>query len=384
MAAQKVYLDYAAATPMDPAVLAAMRPYFSDNFYNPSALYREGQQTRLVLEKARSRIAQVIGSKPSEVVFTGGGSEANNLAVHGVMRHFQDAECIISSIEHDSVIRPAARYDAAQVRVSRQGIIDVTHLESRITEKTVLISIMLANNEVGTLQPLTSVAEIINRVRKERIANGNRLPLYLHTDACQAANTQFLNVARLGVDLMTLNGGKLYGPKGSGILYVRGGIVLEPLVDGGGQERGLRSGTENVASCVGFATALSQAQDRRLEEAARLKGLRMQFMQKLNEQLPQARLNGSLKHRLPSNVHITIPGTDNERLLYGLDEAGIMAAAGSACSAGSDTPSHVLQAMGVSDEEARASLRFTMGRHTTEEAIDYTVATLARLVARSS
>jgi cysteine desulfurase len=236
---------------------------------------------------------------------------------------------------------------------------------------------MYANNEVGTIEPLRDVAEIVAKKRAERQGT-HALPLYLHTDACQAANYLDLHVSRLGVDLLTLNGGKVYGPKQSGALYVGAHVQLKPQILGGGQERGLRSGTENVAQCVGLATALEIAQTMRHDETARLQELQAYCFKQLEAELPAVIINGSLKKRLPNNLHITIPGVDNERLLMQLDEAGILAAAGSACSASDEEPSHVLKAMGISEAAAQASLRFTMGRQTTQHDIDTLLAALQR------
>ncbi|HVY12692.1 MAG TPA: aminotransferase class V-fold PLP-dependent enzyme, partial [Alphaproteobacteria bacterium] len=231
----------------------------------------------------------------------------------------------------------------------------------------------------GTIQPIRQVAQLVQKIRDERRRAGNPLPLYLHTDACQAANYLDLQVARLGVDLMTLNGGKIYGPKQSGVLYVSSRVQLSPVIRGGGQERGYRSGTENVAACVGFATALQSAQSRRHDESRRLGDLQALAFRLITEKMPQAVINGSRKHRLPNNMHLTLPGRDNERLLVELDERGILAAAGSACSAGDDEPSHVLRAMGVSDADAQASIRLTMGRQTTDADVRALVDALAVL-----
>ncbi|MGH7241235.1 MAG: cysteine desulfurase family protein, partial [Candidatus Saccharimonadales bacterium] len=295
------------------------------------------------------------------------GTEANNLAIQGIMARFPEGNMVVSAIEHDSVLVPAARYDCRQVGVQPDGTIDLSALVAAIDEHTVLVSVMYANNEVGTIEPLKDVAAAIERVRAER---QNKLPLYLHTDACQAANYLDLHVSRLGVDLLTLNGGKIYGPKQSGVLYVGAHVELQPQVLGGGQERGLRSGTENVAQSVGLATALELTQAMRRTETERLQELQRYFFAGIKETLPRAVVNGSRKKRLPNNLHTTLPGIDNERLLMQLDEAGILAAAGSACSASDEEPSHVLRAMGVSEADAQSSLRFTMGRQTTKAAID--------------
>jgi cysteine desulfurase len=358
-----------------------MQPYFVDNFYNASATYTASVQAHKALEAARAQVAHWLGARSSEIIFTAGGTEANNLAIHGIMRRFPGANLVLSGIEHESVLAPAARYGARIAKVGSDGRVSVEDLRDNVDDQTVLISLMYANNEVGTIQPLREVGRMVADIRRARLATGNDLPLYLHTDACQAANYLDIHTARLGVDLLTLNGGKVYGPKQSGALYVKAGIELVPLIDGGGQERGLRSGTENIAGVVGFAAALDAAQTMRHSEVERLSALQRLCIGQLEEQLPQIIINGSRGHRLPNNVHITVPGHDNERLLIELDEAGIMAAAGSACSASDETPSHVLRAMGLTDDDAQASMRFTFGRQTTEAMIDITVRTLARLVA---
>jgi len=377
---QPLYLDYAAATPVDPQVIAAMEPYFSQQFYNPSALYQAAHDVRRAIDQARIAVAGYLGARPAEIVFTAGGSEANNLAVHGVMRLHAGANLLVSAIEHDSVLATAAQYDHKLMPVTEQGIIDLTALPSLIDDQTVLISAMYANNEIGTIQPIREIAALLAAVRRDRRSRGVAAPLYLHVDGAQAANYLDLQVSRLGADLLSLNGGKIYGPKQSGLLFVKAGITLEPLVYGGGQERGLRSGTENVPGIIGFAKALQITQYMRHDEARRLQAVQQYFSSKLAEQIPSAVINGSRKHRLPNNVHITIPGSDNERLIFGLDAAGIMAAAGSACSASSDTPSHVLKALGLSDDVARASLRFTLGRSTTNAGIDRLLETLKTLL----
>ena len=380
---QPIYFDHAAATPLDADVLTAMQPYFSEQFYNPSATYSRGQRTHKDLETARAQVAHWLGARPNEIIFTAGGTEANNLAIHGLMQQYPDGNIVVSSIEHDSVLVPAHEYDCREVAVHPDGRINLDDLKAKIDDKTVLVSVMYANNEIGTIQALRDIARIIEEIRASRSARSSQpSALYFHTDACQAANYLDLHVTRLGVDLMTLNGGKIYGPKQSGVLYVRAGVVLQPLIRGGGQERGLRSGTENVAAAIGFATALDKAQNLRHEETERLHGLQQHFMSSLETKIPAVQVNGSIKFRLANNIHITLPGSDNERLLFQLDEAGILAAAGSACSASNEEPSHVLRALGLTDEAAQASLRFTLGRETTLEQIDTAVAVLAQLVGR--
>lgn len=375
MSSHPIYLDHASATPVDPAVAQIMSEYLAKNFYNPSAVYGPARAVRSALEDARAKTAHWLGARGSEIIFTAGGTESNNLAAHGVLRQFPGANIVVSATEHVSVLAPARRYDCRVAAVKADGRIDLDDLRSKIDSQTVLVSVGYANNEIGTVQPLRLVAEIIN----EKRAGRSELPLYFHTDACQAANYLDLHVSRLGVDLMTLDGSKIYGPKQSGCLYVRSGTRLMPLMDGGHQEQGLRSGTENVSADIGFSLALEIAQQMRRDEVARLQKLQADFFARL-EKIPDAIINGSRKYRLPNNVHLTIPGQDNERLLIGLDQAGVLAAAGSACNAGDDKPSDVLKAIGLSDDEARASLRFTMGRSTTAEMVGQAVDKLRSLL----
>ncbi len=374
-------MDYAAATPMDDRVVAAMRPYFTEKFYNPSATYSAANAVADDLAAARATVAHWLGARPSEIIFTAGGTEANNLAIQGVMRSFPQANLVISAVEHESVFAPAQLCDHRIAPVDRQGAVDVAGLTKLIDDNTVLVSVMYANNEVGTIQPIREIARTLKEARDKRRRTGSTLPLYFHTDAAQAANYLDLHVSRLGVDLMTVNGGKIYGPKQSGALFVGANVDLQPLILGGGQERGKRSGTENVAAAIGFAAALEIAQTDRHEEAKRSVGLQRNFFRGISTKLPQASINGSLKKRLPNNVHITIPDTDNERVLMQLDEAGIIAAAGSACSASNEDPSHVLRAMGISKKDAQSSLRFTLGRATKKDDIGYAVENLAKLIA---
>ncbi len=374
-----IYLDYAAATPIDPIVLESMQPYFAERFYNPSAVYLSAQSVQKDLEAARFSIAQSLGSKPAEIIFTAGGTEANNLAIRGVMEEFPSSNLVLSAIEHDSVIGPSKLYNHKLASVNKEGIIDIPKLLAKIDDQTVLVSVMYCNNEVGSIQPIHKIAEALNKVKKERVLKGNKLPLYLHSDAAQAGNYLDLHVSRLGVDLLTINGGKIYGPKQSGFLYVKTGTRLKPQILGGGQEFGIRSGTENVAGDIGLAKALELAQQRRTEESKRLADIQAVFIKLLQEKIPSVVINGSIKQRLVNNVHITLPGQDNERILMQLDEAGILAAAGSACSASSAEPSHVLKAMAISKADAQSSIRFTMGRSTDLASIQKVVQVLASL-----
>jgi cysteine desulfurase len=325
-------------------------------------------------------VARHLGARPAEIIFTAGATEANNLAIQGVMKNFPDGEVLISAIEHDSVIEPAKLFNHRLLPVDQKGIVDLSALEKMINDKTVLVSVGYVNNELGTIQPLGEIARLLAKVRAERLAAGNKTPLLLHSDAAQAGNFLDLHTARLGVDLMSVNGGKIYGPKQSGALYVKAGIKLQPLIVGGGQEFGLRAGTENVPAAVGLAEALDLAQAKRAEETKRLSTLRQKFENELLKHLSNVRINGPAGRQAPHIVSATFPGFDNERLMMQLDEAGIICALGSACSAGSGEPSHVLSAIGLSDADARSTLRFSLGRQTGEADIDKTLKTLKKIL----
>jgi len=378
---KQIYLDYAAATPLDGGVLEAMLPYLTDDFYNPSATYLAARSVRQALNEARAKIAGCLGARPAEIIFTAGATEANNLAIQGIMKRFPEGEVLVSAIEHESVIEPAKLFSHKVIPATKQGVVDLAKLEAMVGDKTVLVSVMLVNNELGTIQPVNEIAKLLNKLSNLRKSKGNKLPLYLHTDAAQAGNYLDLHVSRLGVDLMSLNGGKIYGPKQSGILYVAAGTDLEPIIYGGGQEFNKRSGTENVAACIGLAAALSKAQAKRQAENRRVAELRTMFEQELAKRLPTTQVNGPAANRAPHITSVTFPGVDNERLMMQLDEAGVIAAVGSACSASNDEPSHVLKAIGLSDQAARSTLRFSFGRDTTAKNVEKVVKLLADFVA---
>ena len=377
---RKIYLDYAAATPLDNDVLVAMQPYLTDQFYNPSATYLAAKQVRSDYEAARARAAQALGVRPREIIFTAGATEANNLAIRGVMAKFPGKKVLVSSIEHSSVLEPAGKFMHGLIPVDSMGHIDLDTFKNMLAEDVVLVSVMYANNEIGTVQRLVAIKKIIDEALEQRRLAGNLLPLYLHSDAAQAPNLLSILAKRIGVDLMSLNGGKIYGPKQSGALYVATGIELEPLIYGGGQEFGLRSGTENIAGAIGFSYALEKAVQLRHEEESRLSKLWILFYKDLASNVPNAEVTapGAVLFNV---VHLTRPGTDNERMMMELDEQGIMCAVGSACSASSDEPSHVLKAIGMTDQQAQTSLRFTMGRQTTETDVFETVKALKQLCA---
>src|SRR3990167_3773827 len=379
---KSIYLDYAAATPLDKRVLKAMVPFFSKVFHNPSSVYLAARQARQVLEQTRATIAKCLGAKTGEIIFTSGATEANNMAIAGTMRQFPDGEALVSAIEHESVLEPAKQFKHRLIPVDKHGLVDLNKLAKMIKPKTVLISIMYVNNEVGTIQPLAKAAQFVKEVRQQRLKTKNDQPLYFHSDAAQAGNLFDLHVGRLGVDLLTINGGKIYGPKQSGALYVRAGTSLQPLILGGGQAFGLRSRTASLATAVGLAEALKLAQAKKTGELKRLQQLSNLFSNQLKSQLPEATINGHDKKKSPHIISVSLPGQDAERLVMELDKHGIAAAVGSACSASREDPSHVLKAMGLSEPMIRSSLRFSFGRATTEADIKTTVLTLSKILAK--
>lgn len=381
---RNIYLDYAAATPVDRRVLSAMEPFFSEKFHNPSSDYRPAREANEAMEESRRTIAQFLGAKPAEIIFTAGGTEANNLAIFGVANKFPGSKVICSAIEHDSVIQPVKAlkskgHNVGFAGVDKRGFVDISALTAAIDDNTVLVSVMYANNEVGTIQPLGEIAKLLQIVKRDRRKRGVKMPLYLHSDACQATQYQNMQANRLGLDLMVINSDKIYGPKQCGALFVRSPAALEPVIFGGGQERGLRSGTPNVPSIIGFAKAIELLLAVKDQETARMKKLQKYFYTQASK-IKGSRVNGTTKKRLPNNLNITFAGVDNEKLLLQLDEKGIYVSAGSACSASKTEPSYVLRAMGVSDDDIRSSIRFSMGRQTIKEDIDKTISAIEPLV----
>ena len=370
-----IYLDHAAATPLDEEVLQAMRPYLTERFYNPSSPYLPAFQVRQDYEAARADLAHAIGAKPAEVIITAGATESINLAFACTSGHV-----ITSAIEHSSVMACAQARDNSVVAVNGNGLINPRDVAAALRPDTQLVSIGLANNEIGTIQPLRDIAQVVAQERQQRLAAGNATPLWLHTDASQCAGQTDVNVSTLGVDMMTLNAAKVYGPKQVGLLWASSRVKLTPLVAGGGQERGVRSGTENVAGAVGFACALTKAVDMRKEEAARLSALRDSLQRQLVQAFPQAIVSGHKRHRLPGYVHISFPGLDAERLVYLLEEYGVLVGTGAACAANKATRSHVLEAIGLEPQIADGSLRLTLGRLSTEENMQRAVEIITRVV----
>jgi cysteine desulfurase len=381
-----IYLDHAATTPVDPAVLEAMLPYFSERYGNPSSMYGLGQASRAALDQARLRCARVLGCDPGEIVFTSGATESDNLALRGVAWAARIAHqgrgaaphIVTSSIEHHAVLHTAQSlerqgFSATYAAPDERGIIDPVDIVAALRPETCLISLMYANNESGAIQPVRQVAEIA----RER-------GILLHTDAVQAAGMLPLNVDELGVDLLSLSAHKFYGPKGVGLLYVRRGSAIDFQQQGGSQEQGRRGGTENVPGIVGLGLALERAEEGRDAKAEHCRTLRDWMMREVLAAIPDATVNGPLDPalRLPNNFNVAIPGVDGETVLLTLDMAGIAASAGSACTTGNTEPSHVLLAMGLSAEACRSSLRFTVGRSNDESQIGRAVRALVQSVER--
>ncbi len=382
-----IYLDYAAAAPVRPEVVKAMQAYLTDQFYNPASLYQPARAVRRTIDDARSTVAKVLGAKASEIIFTAGATESINLAVQGVAKAFPGQHIATSAIEHESVLATVNALgkqgwmQTSVIPVTADGFVRIEDVAQAITDQTVLISVIYANHEIGTVQPLAKIGQLIAGIRTDRAKRGISLPLYLHSDASQAAGYLDLQVQRLGVDLLTLNGAKLGGPKQSGVLYVKTGTRLEPLIYGGGQEGGTRAGTENAAAAVGLAKALEIATRERVEETKRLAGLRDQLIKAL-AQIPRAKLNGHISKRLPNNVNFTFYDATGETLVLYLEQAGILAGTGAACSIGSDQPSASLIAIGLSPTAANSSLRLTLGYQTTAADIRQVIKVFPALVAR--
>jgi cysteine desulfurase len=375
-----IYLDHAATTPLRPEVLSAMLPYLTDHFGNPSSIHAEGRRARQGLDEARETVGRILGAKPREVVFTSGGSEADNLALKGAAwaASARGRHIVTSSIEHKAALNTCSvlersGFTVTYLPVDRYGRVDPADVSAAITERTTVVSIMYANNEVGTLQPIAEIGAIC----RER-------HVIFHTDAVQAGGTLPLDVDALGVDLLSLGAHKLYGPKGVGALFVRQGTGLMPQIQGGAQERQRRAGTENVAGIVGFARALELAQgdpSARDAENARLAALRDRLIVELVA-MDHVELSGHPSERLANNASFLVEGVEGGDLVAGLDLEGVAASTGSACTTGSTEPSHVLLAMGIEPERAHGSLRLTAGRDTTASDVDRAVDAMRTVVAR--
>ena len=356
-----IYLDYAAATPLSDKALNAMLPYYSERFFNPSAAYLPAVAVRRAYEKAKDDIAHVIGAKGADLVMTSGATESINLAFSLIPA---GAEVLISAVEHASVLESAKRTGSYKViDVDKNGRIDIEDFKAKLTPQTQFVSVCLVSSELGMIQPISDLARIVTAERQRRAFAGEKTPLYFHTDASQGLGLLEVKLNRLGVDLLTLNAAKVYGPKGIGALYVGHNVRLKPLVVGGGQEMGLRSGTENVPATIAFAAAITEAEKHLNSERKRLQDLKRSFRQILSD-IPNIRFLGKEKNQLASYLPITIPGLDAERLIYALEDRGVYVSTGAACAASKGIKSPSLQAIGLSESEIAGSLRITMGKQT--------------------
>lgn len=379
-----VYLDHAATTPVDPRVVEAMLPFITTDFGNPSSFHTLGKTAKDALEDARAKVAGVLNARPDEIIFTSGGTESDNLAILGYARKHQamGKHIISNKAEHPAVLEALEQlernegFEVTYVDVYTFGQVDPKHVRDAIRPDTILVTVMYANNEIGTVNDVKAIASAVRKYRDEA---GTAYPL-VHTDACQAVGALEVDVQKLGVDMMTINSSKIYGPKGVGALYAKRGVKLQPLQFGGHQESGKRPGTENVIGIIGFAKAIEIADSEREEYVKKLTPLRDKLIQGIQERISKTRLNGHPEKRLPNNVNISIMDIEGEALLLYLDAQGVYASTGSACTSASLDPSHVILALGLPYEVAHGSMRFTLGRSTTEDDIDYLLDVLPPLV----
>lgn len=375
---KRVYLDYAATTPVHPDVVKVMLPYFMDAFGNPSSIYSYGQETKRAIGEVRTKVAGLISARDEEVTFTSGGTEADNLAIKGIAyaNESKGNHIITTSIEHHAVIETCKSlerrgFSVTYLPVDEYGLVDPEDVRSSITDKTILISVMHANNEIGTIEPIAEIGRIAREAE-----------IYFHTDAVQTVGHIPVNVNELGVDLLSISAHKLYGPKGVGALYIRKGTRIAPLINGGEQEKGRRAGTENVHGIVGFGKAAEIARHEINHEVQRVTGLRNKLIDCLLDRIDHTRLNGHPLKRLPNNVNVSVDYVEGESMVLNLDLEGICASTGSACSSSSLEPSHVLLAIGLKHEQAHGSVRFTLGKWTTEAEIERVLDTFPSIVTR--
>ncbi|HYL66030.1 MAG TPA: cysteine desulfurase family protein [Nitrosopumilaceae archaeon] len=369
-----IYLDNAASTPVHEKVIEEMIPYFKEQYGNPSSIHKYGRLANIAIQNARKRIASLINAESSEMLITSGGTESNNTALYGIAHHNMGKHIITSSIEHDAILEPCKRleeegFQITYLPVDKYGLVNPEDVEKEISHDTCLVSIMFANNEVGTIQPITEIGKITQAKK-----------IVFHTDAIQAAGKTPINVKDLGIDLLSISSHKINGPKGVGALYIKKGVKIDPLILGGGQENGLRSGTENVASIVGFGMACQLANDNIVQNHEHFKKLGMKLINEVLKEIPHTKLNGHPEKRIPNNIHFTFLGVNGEDLIIKLDENKVAASTGSACSVKVQKASHVLRAMGFSHEQITGSLRLTIGITNTEEEINETVQVLKKVV----
>jgi cysteine desulfurase len=373
---RRIYLDYAATTPVDPRVLRVMMPYFSRKFGNTMSLHSFGQEAKSALEESREQVSGLIGAKPEEIIFTGSATESNNLALKGIAYANKNKgnHLIISSIEHPCIME-SARYLEKQgfkitrLPVSGYGLVDPEAVRKAVSQNTILVSVIHASNEIGTVQPIAEIGKIC---REKKI--------YFHTDAVQSFGKIPIDVDRLNIDLLSASSHKMYGPKGAALLFIRKGVKIEPILHGGGQEQGLRSSTVNVAAIVGFAKACQIASREMKRETLRISQLRDKLVKEVLARIPNSRLNGHPKKRLPNNANFRFKGIEGESMVIQLDLAGVAASTGSACSSVSLEPSHVLLAIGLKHQEAHGSLRISLGRWTKESEINYLLTVLPKII----
>jgi cysteine desulfurase len=369
-----IYLDNAASTPVHQKVIDEMIPYFKEQYGNPSSIHKLGRTANIAIQNSRKRVADLINADIKEILLTSGGTESNNTAIYGTALQGKGKHIITSSIEHDAILEPCKRleregYKISYIPVNKHGLVNIDDVQSEISHDTCLITIMFANNEVGTIQPIREIAEIAHKNN-----------IVFHTDAVQAVGKVPINVNDIGVDLLSISSHKINGPKGVGALYIRKGINILPLMLGGGQENGLRSGTENVASVVGFVMACKLAKENMNQNTIHFKNLTSKLITRILSEIPETSLNGHIEKRIPNNTHFTFFGVNGEDLIIKLDENKIAASTGSACSVRIQKASHVLKSMGFSHEQITGSLRLTVGITNTEEEIDQAVDILKKVV----
>lgn len=371
-----IYMDHSATSPVDPEVFEAMKPYFQEEFGNASTLYKLGRDSKGAMENARARVASLIGAEPKDVIFTSGGTESDNIAIKGTAYKLKNKgrHIITSNIEHPAVHETCKYlekngFEVTYVPVGTDGLLKASDVEAAIRDDTILITVMHANNEIGTIQPIAEIGKIAH----ER-------GILFHTDAVQSVGKIPVDVNALNVDMLSISSHKLYGPKGIGALYIKKGVRLEPLLHGGGHERGLRPGTENVPAIVGFGNACQLAEENLEEESARLTRLRDKLVDAVLKQNEEAYLNGDREKRLPGNANFRFTGIEGESLILHLDSKGIAASTGSACSSAKLEPSQVLMAIGLEEVEAHGSLRISLGRENTEEDIDHLITSIKEVV----
>jgi len=373
-----IYLDNAASTAVHPEVVKEMMPYFDIQYGNPSSIHQFGRKAKNAIQKARKQVAALIGAEPDEILFTSGGTESNNTIFYGIKfqgAKFELSHIITSSIEHDAVLEPVREFEKNGVRVTylpvdEHGIVNTDDITNSITPQTVMVSIMFANNEVGTIQPIKEISKICNKYQ-----------IPLHTDAVQAAGKVLINVKELGVDALSISSHKINGPKGVGALFIKKGLKVNPIILGGGQENGLRSGTENVASIVGFGKACEIAKEKLNENISHFQTLHSSMLSRVVKEILHVKLNGHTEKRIFNNIHLTFLGVNGEDLIIKLDEHGIAASTGSACSVHTQKASHVLKAMGFNHEQITGSLRISFGYMNTLDEVKQAVEVLKKVVA---